>query len=632
VTSGPSIKGNPVIMGHANPSYTNSELFNYVELLSASNFSFDISNPEEISFDTFISRDTIKYAVVIFTFPLSYLSASILTIIREVSHELGISMIASYTYADKRSKSFFGIRDFRGKKPLWPLKVKIIRWPGDLHEGEVIANYGLISGLPGIRKRGLRKLSIKNTFIKGMRVLKELILPYVRVELQSDAHILATSMKGEPLVWAYQFGKAINYYFALNGDLFLDKFNEMHRLVRAAIEANSGFGMASVDLENSMVLRLDDPGACSADYLNNGGILKEDDWKDLGKVLEGKRIPISVMYTPGWVDDGDARTGRLYIDNQEVLERKAGNIYDSAQVKYIRLDNKNGEYDHSSEFRGLTKLVEGKHIDIHSHGLTHLDPDHESWSNAKDKNRDTQWYHEFFHVKSGEIVDENDQRQSMVSSRDKINNLFGTIPCALTPPGHRHDMNCDMLAREAGYRIFSADYTAVLKSNILVRNWKIPSVFLYLKDPTPFASRSGYPFIGVVHDYEIKKGLRKFEDIIEKWKASSINRFITMRDLTASLCVSMDVYYLRTESKMSFIITLPKYSGMDRAIPEFMGSQLLLRIVLPEKMELINNSLSISGAKLISVQRLGGNGTLGILLRIKNESTITISLPTHFLK
>lgn len=136
-------------IGQADSFLDDSEFVDYVELLTASNINFDIIAPDKISYDTFIIGDTIRYTSIIFTTPLSSLTDSVLSIINEVSYKLGISLISSYANVEQRSKSFFGIQTFRGKRYLWPLKIRIIRWPRDINKGEVVASYGLISGLPG---------------------------------------------------------------------------------------------------------------------------------------------------------------------------------------------------------------------------------------------------------------------------------------------------------------------------------------------------------------------------------------------------------------------------------------------------------------------------------------------------
>jgi hypothetical protein len=196
-----------------------------------------------------------------------------------------------------------------------------------------------------------------------------------------------------------------------------------------------------------------------------------------------------------------------------------------------------------------------------------------------------------------------------------------------TPSGHRHGPECDLLAHKAGYFLFSADYTGILKNNIIIRNWKIPSVFLYLKDPTSFASRSGYPFIGVVHDYEIKKGLDKFQEVIEKWRSTGIKNFVSMRDFTASLCIEVDAYYYAAESLMKIILTKPNYTTADIQTPDLRGAELHLRIVTPKGMVPVKNSILVSGATLVSSQFQNHNGDFGICLRLDNDPVAKITLP-----
>ena len=515
VASCDSRRGDLFTVGQTEPSLSDSEFVDYVELLSACNLNFDIVHPDEISPDIFITRGTINYAVVIVTVPHAQLTDVAVEALKEASKDMGVSLISSYSNADERTKLFFGIREFLGKKPLWPLKVRIIHWPRDIYNGKTIIDYGVNAGLLGYRKRGLKKLSLTQTLLKVFRLALSMVLPYVRVTLNVDTLVLATNFSSEPLAWSYQYGNATNYYFALHSDLFLDKYNGMHCLVRSAIEANSGFGMVSVDLEKTMVLRLDDPGACSGDYLSSHSILEKHDWEKLGELLRKKELPLTVMYTPGWVDDGDKKTGKLFVGNKEVTNRPPGRVYHSPLVKYITGNRKSATYDHSSEFTGIRKLVEAGLVDVQSHGHTHLNPDHQTWAESANRHKSSTWYHEFYHVAKGRKICPDKQRHSMVTSRELIKNLFGLTPCALSPSGHRHDSICDVIARDVGYSLFSADFTGVCKPNILIRNWKIPSIFLFMKEPSSSALVSGYPSVAVLHDYELKKkGLGSLKSIL----------------------------------------------------------------------------------------------------------------------
>lgn len=604
------------------------EIENYCELLSGSNILFDIIEESKLKKSNFYNDNMIRYAAMILTVPFSNISNDVLSLIKEASFKLGISLITAYNQTDERSNGFFGIRSFRGKRILWPLKVKIKKWPNDAYTGDVIANYNLASGVLGIRKRGFRKLSITQSFKKGVRLLRSLIFPYFRVVLEPEAAVLVTNMKGTPLVWSYKFGKATNYYFALYKEIFLDKFNEMHRLVRSAIEENSGFGMAMVDLENTMVLRIDDPGACSADYLDRGGILEEDDWIELGELLQMREITASVMYTPGWVDDGDSRTGRLFLEGKKISKRESGKIYDSARVKYLRLNENYGQYNHESEYRGLKKLAEAGLVDVQSHGLTHLDPFHQSWAEAKDRHKNTSWYREFFYAVGNREVEDNLQLNAMIRSREKINELFGKVPCVITPSAHRQSSNSESLAFDSGFLIFSSDYTAILKGKDILRNWKIPSLFLCLKDPSPFASMAGYPFVGVIHDYEIKNnGLDHFQHIIDGWKAFGVKRFISFNELAISLCCSISAIFKESESRLDLFIDFCNNFYSKTLVSEFKGKKLILRITPPRNFIFSKEDILISGAGLHSINQSIQDNVAMILLTIEHKKNAEISLP-----
>jgi hypothetical protein len=630
VTPNTSNTSGPVVIGDAKPSLRKAEFVHYAELLSASNFAFDIIKPEEISHELFVEGSTVKYVTIIMTCPLSSLSDAQFSVLKQISHSYGVSLIAAYYQVDERSKPLFGIRSFRGKNYLWPLKVKIIRWPKDICETETIVDYGLGSGFTGYRKRGLQKLSLKQTVVKTVRRLRGSFLPYAIMELEPKADILATTMDGKPITWSYQFGSAMNYYFAVDSGLLLDKFNEMHRLYRAVIEANSGHGMASVDLTGTMVLRLDDPGACMADYLNSDGVLHEHDWKDLGRFLENKRIPVSVLYTPAWVDDGDITAGTLFVENREVKKRTAGTIFDSHRVRYLSTNGKKVTYDHSSEFKGLQELVKGGHVDVHSHGLTHVNPDYQAWSQASDRRANYDWYHEFFDVPRKRQINKELQLHAMAASRQKVKKLFGVLPCTFTPSGHKHDTDCDLLAYSTGYSIFSSDYTGIFKQNRSIRNSKIPSLFLFFKQPSLFAAKSGYPIVGIVHDYEIKEGgLESFAQLIDSWRIKGVKRFISMRQFAASVCINIEARYERKESKLSMALNLPRRHEINPSDPKANAVDLVLRVMLPEDMTLFRNHIVCSGATLLSLEHSAQNAAARLFIKLNDDQGAEISLMTH---
>ena len=614
-----------VIAGEARPSVSDPAHIDYAELLSAYNYAFDIVIPEDIAPDLFVDSGSIRYSSIVLAVPTRRLSDTSFSVIRQISFELGVSLIAAYDHPDGRSGAWFGIQRFTGKRMLWPLRANIIRWPSE--DGPAcVADYGPQSGLPGIRRRGLRKLSWKQTFTKGLSLMRGFKLPYMRAARAPQAQVLSTTTRGEALAWSYQFGNATNYYFALHGDLFLDKYNEMHRLVRSALDANSGHGMVCADLDKTMVLRLDDPGASKADYVNGGCLLTKREWNELGNLLEEEHTPLSVMYTPAWVDDGDHTSGSIFIDDKLLAERVPGILYDSARVKYVFADFRRSPHDHASEFHGLETLVKKRLVDVHSHGLTHLVPDYAAWASATDKHTDMTWYTEFYHSKEGRPVSIEAQATAMERSKDKIEDYFNTNVAVLTPSSHKHDSESDVLAHAAGYTLFSSDYTGVIKRDLLVRNWKIPALMLYFKEPSASISAAGYPVVGVIHDYEIKQGLELFRSIINKWTTAGIRRYISLNSLAASLCSHIDARYSSQDSRIEMSITLPATAKSDRRLKFAAGADIRVKVALPEGSSYKEEPIEITGGLLESVEQSTGGG-LCLLVRVIDSQSITINVP-----
>jgi hypothetical protein len=618
-----SRRGGLTIAGHAEPCVSDSESVDFAELLSAANYPFDMVTPEEIQRELLVHGDSLNYSSLILAVPWSRLSPNAQTLIESLSREAGLSLIAAYDHPDDRSPAFFGIEQFKGRRLLRPLKVQIGQ-PSDKPERNgCVADYGVRSGFAGVRRRGLRRLSWRQTFTKGLNLLRNSRLPYMKAALAQGASVLMTTMAGEPLAWSYRFGNATNYYFALHGDLFLDKYNEVHGLVRSAIEANSGRGMVSVDLERTMVIRLDDPGAGKADFQHNGQLLNESEWDQLGHIVRERKIGLSVMYTPAWVDDADTTAGTLFVGNQPVTNRIAGDLHSSASVRYVFAAPGKGEHDHASEFRGLAALSRQQIVDVHSHGLTHLVPDHEAWAAAEDKRSDVRWYTEFYDTRQNRQIPGETQTHALAKSKKAIEELFHRVPAAITPSGHRHDSTCDILAHDAGYRLFSADYTGIFKERLLVRNWKIPALFLFYKDPTPSVARSGYPVIGVIHDDEIKGNLDRLCRVLDSWSEAGIERFISMNDLAAALSCSIHARYSKQASSITVDIDFSPAGGAAAPPAE---TEMVVKIALPLGSLCEPEGIQSHGATVISVKPATQNA-ISLLIRVHGSASVKIVIP-----
>ena len=239
------------------------------------------------------------------------------------------------------------------------------------------------------------------------------------------------------------------------------------------------------------------------------------------------------------------------------------------------------------------------------------------------------WYHEFFHVCGKREVSKNQQLEAMIGSKEEIGKLFKSVPCTFIPSGHRHDTDCDLISYQAGYFLFSSNFTGILRENMAIRNWKIPSVFFYLKEPTAFAASSGYPFVGVVHDYEIKKeGVAYLQKLLVMWReVNNIERIISLAELAISLCSTIRATYDKLESCINLILNTPKNKNQDHFNYHFRGTNLTLRIVLPKNSRLIEDDVFVSGGILRSIQQTKQNSTATLSIGLEGEPKIFIMIP-----
>lgn len=607
-------------------------LVEVIELLSAANYPFEVIDLRKISLATFLEGENLKYSSVLVLNPLLELSSEGEKILCEISHDHGISLICSFYGPVPNGSAVWGVQRFGKISLLWPLKAKIKKWAGRPLENEVVAEYHPLKGLAGIRARGFRKLGIKKVAGKFFRLLTESFIPFRRVFLDKEAIVLAESAGGFSLAHSFRYGKATNYCFSIGFRKLLNRYNEMHRLFRDIIETNSGFGMVSVDLEGAMALRIDDPGACVSDYFKGrSGVLKAKEWEIVEKWLIERGFSASVMYTPKWVDDGDQSAGTLYIGGRKVEQRTVGQAFPSPSVKYFS-KKKDKMYDHEDEYRGLHKVKTSGAIDIQSHGLTHLLPDYKRWASSRDRTSNSRWYHEFYNVVDDRQLDSEPQLMAMMESRREIARLFESAPYVMTPSGHKHGQESDIEAFKAGFLIFSSDFTGYMIRNIIIRNSKIPGLFLLFKNPSSCFLQSGYPFVGVIHDVDLlQPGLKQLENIIHGWMKQGFKRIISLRELAASLCFCLKSWYSTCPATQKINVELPM-AGKRASPNHFAGTRIMLRVVLPEGYRLKGDSKYFAKDEHVLSISTKNERIVQLVLLCKERLKLELVLPLENIK
>ena len=401
LTSPAILKPATKVTTHPSSSLGNTELEDLIKILSAANISYDIKYSYDLKFESIISTGIIHYSTIILALPEKQLSVEAVQIIKKVSYDFGVSIVASCNRVGRRTMNLFGIDKIKGRKFSLPCTIAVNTQK--FSDSRIEAKIKLGDGwkIP-LQRWGLRRHPIRylKTHVKKFR---QQVFFYLKVDLLPQAENFAT-IKGtkDPAIVKYSFGKAINYFIALQSNFYLYRLNCLHRIVREIIRENSGWGMINVNLENTMVLRMDDPGTCERVYLKGWDteILDKKDWQGIINLIKKYDSRLSVMYIPLWVDDGNLDNGRLYVKGKEITNRKGGEIYQSRDVKFVRNigHDENRVYNYSEEFYALKDAVRSGWVEIEAHGLTHVDPDTDQWLAAKDRYDNIDWYHEFRHI------------------------------------------------------------------------------------------------------------------------------------------------------------------------------------------------------------------------------------------
>jgi hypothetical protein len=390
-----------------------------------------------------------------------------------------------------------------------------------------------------------------------------------------------------PAIIKYQYGKGTNYYISIHSDYFLKRLNSVHSVIREFIRENSGWGMADFDLKNTMILRMDDPGTCERVYLKgyDTKVVGRDVWEESIALLKKYHARLSVMYIPLWIDDGNSENGDLFVNGREVRERKRGRLYDSKDIIFVKNHGKNEKiiYDYSEEFLALTDGLRSGLVDIESHGLTHVDTKLDRWLQAKDRYSNPDWYHEFRHVYDNRDSDEAEQTQVLQKSAQKIKEFFGISPCTIAPSGHEQSSNSEEISHMNGYKLFSSNYNSIVKQGLIIRNTKIKSIFFEETKPDSSFLNSGYPIVGVFHDFDIvNKGVNWLEDTIADWKKHGTERFITLREFVGYLCSSIKAF--QDKNKMHVEVDVSRTGDISDKLESrfFSANRMFIDIALPK--------------------------------------------------
>jgi len=356
------------------------------------------------------------------------------------------------------------------------------------------------------------------------------------LDVEDDLEVWA-SLGGRPVIAARRLpGGSVIATVALDPSRARAASGAATALLKRLLTCGCPFATAWLDLEGALVLRMDDPGSSANVHLRSWSYAKlgEPEWAAVGAALRSRGARLSVAYTPGWVDDGDAERGTLEVGGEPV-ERRGGAVHPSPLVVHTdRKGNAPGRVnDYRAEFRGITNLQRAGLVGVELHGYTHLASDLRAWSQAPDRYDEVAWYREF---------DAGPQPPAGAADHDHPVHLgarllekhFRHAPTTLVCPGQAWTELALEQALAAGLRLVSAEGLALRDRDRFCWCAGIPSVYLDKPDPSHLVSE--LPVIGLFHDYELATaGVDWMPAHLDAWRRAGARRFIDFRELAAAL-------------------------------------------------------------------------------------------------
>jgi hypothetical protein len=352
------------------------------------------------------------------------------------------------------------------------------------------------------------------------------------LEAAADVETWAT-LDGAPVLAARRVGRGTVVTLGFHPSQARDEDGAATALLRHLLIAGPGLPAAWLDLERTLVLRMDDPGSCQSVYCRTWSYPKlgEAAWEELGAVLRDHDARLSVGYVAGWVDDGDAARGLLRVAGREA-ERVTARVHPSPRIQYLdRAGHLPGTlHDYEAEFSGLQSLRQAGRAEVELHGYTHLHPDRLAWARAADRYETSSWFRELGAAAATRPPDEHPLARGIAAFAD----YFHTDPAALICPGDQWTNAALERALDLGLQMVSSYYLALRDSGRFC--WSTHVCAPYLDRPGPSWFDAGLPVVGYFHDREpAVDGVAWIARWLERWREAGAERFLDLRELAAAV-------------------------------------------------------------------------------------------------
>jgi hypothetical protein len=298
---------------------------------------------------------------------------------------------------------------------------------------------------------------------------------------------------------------------------------------------------AWLDLAGTLVLRMDDPGGAPNVHLRSWSYrrLTEAEWHSIGDVLRLRGAQMTVGYTPGWLDDGDAKRATVLVGGTEPSRRR-GAVYQSSRVVHVdRAGHAPGRVnDYTSEYRGIERLRAGGLVSAELHGYTHIHPDVRRWARAPDRYDDVGWYREFTPESDTVLATRAAGEHPLLLGADLLKRTFGVRPTTLVCPGDGWTPLTLHHAHQAGLRLVTARGLALRDDGRFC--WCAGVATMPLDAPAAGLFAAELPVICRFHDREpATLGVEWFAEALDEWRRAGARRLIDFRELSSALALRL---------------------------------------------------------------------------------------------
>jgi hypothetical protein len=333
----------------------------------------------------------------------------------------------------------------------------------------------------------------------------------------------------KPAIAVRAYGRGLVATLSLHPSAARDSDGAGTELLRRLLVAGTPAPVAWLDLEGTVVLRMDDPGSPEPAYHRAWGHsrLGVPGLAEVGEQLARRRARMSLAYVMGWVDDGDATRGRLEVNGRQP-PRLTGAIHPSPAVRYEDLSGiaPGRVHDLATQFDAIQALRQRGLADVELHGFTHMHPERERWARDERRSEVLEWYRELHAMHPG-----NDPLRPAIES---FRVHWGARPTTLIPPGDAWNGETMRRAIDHGLELVCSYYLAIRNGKQWW--WSQHVCSPYLDRAAEWSFASGLPVVGYFHEYDLAVyGTRWLAERLDEWEDAGAARFIDFRQLATAL-------------------------------------------------------------------------------------------------